>query len=123
MPLSLDENRAVYQIRAYQPGQIQINDRIYNNSIIIGPETLIDHWQPQSINELKQEYLALFIELRPAILIIGTGGKLQFPPLDVYGDLINHGIGVEIMDTRAACRTYNALTAENRQVMAALIIK
>lgn len=122
MPLTLDENRATYQIRGYQPGQIQINDRIYNNSVIIAPEKLIENWQPQTINELTRDDLALIIELHPAILLIGTGSKLEFPSIDIYGDLINHGIGVEIMDTRAACRTYNALTAENRDVMAALII-
>lgn len=123
MSLTLDENNAIYQIRAYQPGQIQINERIYNNSIIIAPEKLIEHWQPQNINALRSQDLTMIIDLHPAILIIGTGEQLRFPSIEVYGDLINHGIGVEIMDTRAACRTYNALTAENRDVMAALIIK
>jgi len=56
-------------------------------------------------------------------MLYPLGITLQFPALETYGDLINHGIGIEIMDTAAACRTYNALTAENRQVAAALILR
>ena len=122
MSLTLDENQAIYQIQAYQPGQIQINDRILYNSVIITSAKLIENWQPQHISALNHSHLETIIQLRPTILLLGTGSYLQFPPVEIYGDLINHKIGVEIMDTRAACRTYNALTAENRNVIAALII-
>jgi uncharacterized protein len=122
MPLTLDENSAKYQIRAYRPGQIQINDKLSEQSIIIAPQALIEDWEPKSITELSADHLTAILTLKPAILLIGTGEKLTFPSIEIYGDLINHGIGVEIMDTRAACRTYNALTAEDRNVVAALII-
>ena len=120
--LRLDDNRAKYQIRGYKPGIIQVNDERLTQSIIISAEKLITDWPPQHINELTKEHLYIITTLRPAILLIGTGATLQFPATDVYGDLINQGIGVEIMDTSAACRTYNALTAEERNVAAALII-
>ena len=123
MPLTLDDNHATYQIRAYEPGRIQVNERIYNTSIIIAPEKLIDDWKPQNIQALHKEDLKIIVEWQPAILLIGTGSQLQFPELTIYGDLINNGIGVEVMDTRAACRTYAALSAENRNVVAALIIQ
>ncbi len=123
MGLALDENHAQFQIKAYQPGCIHVNETKYTHSIIISPEKLIDHWRPAHIAELTADDLAVIIELSPAILLIGTGEMLEFPALEVYGDLINEGIGVEIMDTHAACRTYTALTAENRNVVAALIIK
>jgi len=123
MGLDLDKNQVKYQIRAYQPGHIQVNDLIYSHSIIVSPARLVNHWKPQHISELTREDFHIVGELSPAILLIGTGSKLEFPDLQVYGDLINEGIGIEIMDTRAACRTYNALTAENRNVAAALIIK
>jgi uncharacterized protein len=123
MSLNLDENSATYQIRAYQPGLIQVNDQMFARSIIITPDKLINTWAPQSIDELTREDLADVIALRPSILLIGTGHNLQFPDLKIYGDLINYGIGVEIMNTHAACRTYNVLTSEGRSVAAALIIK
>ena len=123
MSLTLDDNHAQYQIRAFQPGSIQINDQIYHASVIVSPSKLITDWTPQTINELKNEHLKVIMEIHPTILLIGTGKSLQFPPIDCYGDLINAGIGVEIMDTGAACRTYTILTAEDRNVIAALIIR
>lgn len=121
--LTLDENHAQYQIRGYKPGVIQVNDQTLTHSIIISPNQLINNWIPQRICELTHEHLATVLDLKPAILLIGTGEILQFPPIELYGDLIAQGIGVEIMDTSAACRTYSVLTAEGRNVVAALIIR
>lgn len=123
MTLTLDDNHATYQIKAFTPGQIQVNQQILTHSIIISPVKLIEHWAPQHISELTKENLRDAANLEPAILIIGTGENLQFPNIEIYGDLINEGIGVEIMTTSSACHTYNILTAENRNVVAALIIK
>ena len=123
MSLTLDDNHATYQIKGFRPGEIQVNDNTYTRSLIISPTQLITDWQPQSIEELTPEHLQEIISLSPAILLIGTGTELSFPAVDLYGELLNHGIGVEIMDTSAACRTYNALTSEDRNVVAALIIK
>lgn len=123
MPLTLDENHATYQIRAYQPGSIQINDTIFQHSVIVAPHVLIEPWEPQTFAELQAKDFQQIIALEPAILLIGTGATLQFPDIKLYGELINHRIGVEMMNTHAACRTYNALTAEERNVVAALIIR
>jgi uncharacterized protein len=123
MSLTLDDNHAKFQIRAYQPGIIQVNNETYNQSLIVSSKQLIEKWSPQTISELTLEHLKIATALKPAVLIIGTGEVLQFPNLDLYGDLINEGIGVEIMDSSAACRTYNVLTAENRNVVAAIIIR
>ena len=121
--LDLDNNQAKFQIRAYKPGWIQVNDQQLTNSLIITPEELITNWQPSSISDLTTESFAPIIKLKPDIFLIGTGSKLVLLPLDLYGSLINLGIGVEIMDTRAACHTFNALAAENRRVAAGLIIR
>lgn len=122
MSLVLDENHATYQVRAYKPGFIQINETTYTNSVIISPHQLITDWPPQAINTLTAEHLQIILTLKPTLLLIGTGAKLSFPAIEIYGELLNHGIGVEIMDTSAASRTYNVLTAEDRNVAAALII-
>lgn len=120
--LTLDNNAAKYQIRAFKPGYIQINDQTLTQSIVITPDLLID-WEPQVISELTAKHLEVIVQLHPAILIIGTGAELHFPPTELYGELINQGIGVEIMNTSSACHTYNVLTAEDRNVVAALILK
>jgi uncharacterized protein len=123
MPLTLDDNQAAYQIRAYKPGFIQINEITYTQSLILSANQVIDDWHPQTLADLTQTDLQIIIPLKPAILLIGTGEILRFPSVELYGELINQGIGVEIMDTSAACRTYNVLTAEDRNVVAALIIR
>ncbi len=120
--LNLDSNQAKYQIRSFKPGQIQINDTILTSSVIVSPDVLIEKWPPQSIHALTADSLAHIPELKPDILLIGTGSQLVFIKTEIYGALINLGIGVEIMDTSAACRTFNALSAENRNVVAALIL-
>jgi uncharacterized protein len=122
-PLTLDDNQAAYQIRAYKPGFIKVNEVTYTQSLIVSPTQIITDWNPQAMSELSKEDLQKIIPLQPTLLLIGTGETLSFPPVELYGELINQGIGVEIMDTSAACRTYNVLTAENRNVVAALIIK
>jgi uncharacterized protein len=121
--LDLDSNEAKYQIRSFTPGRIQVNDTILTSSLIVSPDILIENWAPQVITELTPAALELISPLKPDILLIGTGANLVFIKAEIYGALINQGIGVEIMDTSAACRTFNALTAENRRVVAALIIR
>lgn len=123
MPLALDENTAKYQIRAYEPGKIKINDQEFTQSLIVSANELIHPWAPQNIKELTSEHLLAVLPLKPEVLLLGTGEQPAFLPVDLYGELINHGIGVEVMHTAAACRTYNALTSENRLVAAALVIR
>jgi uncharacterized protein len=120
--LDLDNNSSYYQIRAYKPGSIQVNETIITSSIIISPSELISNWYPQTVKDLSAASFTPVLALKPDILLIGTGSKLVFLPVEIYGELINQSIGVEIMDTRAACRTFNALSAENRRVAAALVI-
>lgn len=121
--LTVDENPAFFQIQAYQAGKIQINNQIYTHNIIISPNQLIEDWCEGKIADLQTECLTKAANLKPDILLLGTGEQLIFPPIHLYGELLNQGIGIEIMDTRAACRTFQALTAENRHVVAALFLR
>ncbi|OGT58369.1 MAG: hypothetical protein A3F14_02190 [Gammaproteobacteria bacterium RIFCSPHIGHO2_12_FULL_43_28] len=119
----LDENSAKYQIRAFKPGHLQVNETVYSRSLIVTPESLIEHWTPTTVAELQPDAFKIITELKPDILLIGTGENMVLLPIELYGELINLGIGVEVMDTSAACRTYNALSSENRRVAAALLIR
>ena len=121
--LTLDDNSAKYQIRAYKPGYLQINDELYTQSLVLSSSELILNWPPQTFDQLKKEHLAVILQLKPTILLLGTGASLHFLDLEIYADLITQRIGVEVMDTSAASRTFNALTSEGRAVVAALIIQ
>lgn len=119
---TLDNNSATYQILAYKPGLLQVNEIFLNQSIIISPHQLIQNWAPQLAEEITHTHLLEAIALQPEVLLIGTGSKQFFLPLEVYGDFLNQGVGIEMMDTGAASRTYNVLTAEGRNVVAALVL-
>jgi uncharacterized protein len=80
------------------------------------------HWEAPSFAGLKPSHFAQIAELKPELVIIGTGLRQRFPRPDLLKALINAKIGFEIMDTQAACRTYNILVGEGRQAMAALLL-
>jgi uncharacterized protein len=122
MKIELDINRdGINIVQAYSEGSFVISNINYKNSIILSPEIIFEKWPPESIKDLKREDLNQVISLQPEIVIIGTGNKLVFPETAVLKPLTDARIGIEIMDTGAACRSYNFLVGEGRKVVAALI--
>lgn len=122
MQFSEDQNTGKYFINSYHPGEIKINQTVYAHSIIVTAESLSE-WPPQTIDELKSQDFDIVAKQNPEVVLLGTGKKQYFPKAAILATLIEHNIGFEIMDTAAACRTYNALMAEGRRVVAALIIE
>jgi uncharacterized protein len=122
MQFSQDENQGKYFIRSYKPGAITINQTLYPHSVILTSDTLIPDWPPQTIDMLTREDLLLVAQQKPEVVLLGTGKKQHFPSAALLSPLIEHNLGFEVMDTAAACRTYNTLVAEGRRVVAALII-
>ena len=92
------------------------------SSFIISLEQLIENWAPAHIDQLCAQHMQPLLELEPELVLIGTGESLKFPAMEHYASLIQHNIGVEIMDSAAACRTYNILLSEGRKVVAGIII-
>jgi uncharacterized protein len=122
MRFAEDDKDGRYRIRAYASGSVTVNDETLTRSLVISSERLIRDWPPQSIEELAPEHLLAAAELKPEILILGTGASLRFPHPRLLAALQAQGIGVEVMDTAAACRTYNVLVNEQRQVAAAVFM-
>lgn len=116
------ENLAGNIIRAYAAGEVTINEEIIRLSVIVTPERIIRDWLPQTFGELEAAHIARLDELQPEIIVIGTGARLQFPRPELTAGFLARGIGVEVMDTKAACRTYNILLSEGRRVVAALLM-
>ena len=121
--VSLDNNDARHVIRAYDKGIIRINDTEYQSSLVVSNETLIPDWPPATLAALTAEHIDTLLQLKPEIIILGTGDVHQFPAAALFAEVYRQRIGVEIMSTEAACRTYNILTAEERNVVAGLIIE
>ncbi len=122
MHFAREDFSSEYLIRAYEQGRITIGEQHYRRSLILAREQLIPDWRPQQANELCHEDFDPVLALQPEILLLGTGSRLTFPSPSLTSRLLQAGIGVEVMDTAAACRTFNILLAEERQVVAALLL-
>jgi uncharacterized protein len=121
MEIEKDTGQATYQIQTYKERCIIINNQEYRHSIAVMPEELINPWGPDSFDGLSDEHFQILLPYKPQVVLLGTGKQLHFPPSHLYSVLTNHKIGVEVMDTAAACRTYQILMTEGRHVVAALI--
>ncbi len=123
MILTEDTGMGDYHIRAYEPGAITVNEKTYHNSLIISPSKLITDWPPQSLESLQEADFEPILALSPEVVLLGTGNRFIMPPPKKLSPLYIKNLGVECMDTGAACRTYAALMSEGRRVVAALLIR
>jgi uncharacterized protein len=109
-------------IRGYAAGQVTINDEVIVTSVIVTPDRIIRDWLPHTFADLERRHIDRLEALQPEIIVLGTGLRLRFPDTEFTAGFLSQGIGVEIMDTTAACRTYNILLSEGRRVVAALLM-
>lgn len=122
MNITQEFGNASYIIQAYKQDTVIVNQTAYSRSLIITPEFLNAEWAPQGIEELTEQHLEELVTLRPDVVLMGTGQRLLFPDQHVQVFFLQREIGIEFMDTAAACRTYNILMAEGRNVACALLI-
>lgn len=109
-------------IRSYGPGQVTVNQQVFRRSLIVTPERIFADWPPRDVTTLVAEHFTLIRELAPEVVVLGTGGRLRFPRPPEVRLLAEANIGLEAMDTGAACRTYNILMQDGRRVLAALLM-
>ncbi len=122
MKISLETGSASHRIRAYGEGSVTVNEDVYTSDLIVMPETIVTQWANATVAELTPDHLAVLEPHEPEIVLLGTGRKQRFPPAQLMASLARKGIGLEAMDTAAACRTYNVLMSEDRRVAAALLL-
>jgi uncharacterized protein len=106
----------------YGDGYVAVNGARHSASLVVSGDRLITDWPAASLEALTADHLAAIVELKPEIVLLGSGSTFRFPEPALLAPLYKAGIGVEVMDTPAACRTYNILLGEGRNVIAALII-
>ncbi len=122
MKFAQDSQDEGYVITAYGDDNISINGKTFEQSIIITRTKLNESWDVSAIELLQTQHIKQILAFNPELIIIGTGNKLVFPAVEVYSAVIKHGIGIDFMDTRAACRTYNILMSEGRNIVTGLIL-
>ncbi|MFY9327571.1 MAG: Mth938-like domain-containing protein [Georgfuchsia sp.] len=122
MKLQAERPQGQNAITAYGPGSVTINEQIYLCSLIVSHDRLLPDWPVAKLEDLTSEHL-LEIYQGYDVILLGTGSRQRFPHRSILHPLFEKRIGIEVMDTAAACRTYNLLLTEGRAVVAALIIE
>ncbi len=120
--MTQDYGAGSHLITGYEVGMVRVNETAYHASLIVTPERLDVHWQPQRFEDLDLACFQSLLDNPSEVVILGTGARLRFPPRDIALAFRSRGIGFEVMDTGAACRTYNILMTEGRPVAAALLM-
>ena len=113
----------VQSISGYGPGWIAVDGERIDNSVVISSAGLRFDWQCRIFEDLDAGHFSRLAEIDAELVIFGSGERIRFPTPAWLAPLIAKRIGVETMDTRAACRTYNILSGEGRKVVAALLVE
>ena len=123
MKLQSDPHSGANAITGYGNGYVEINQIPYDHAVILKSDGAISEWPVKSFEELEAGHFAQMVDFKPELVLIGTGSRQRFPKPELLKPLIAAKIGFEIMDSQAACRTYNILVGEGRQVLLALIVE
>jgi len=121
MKLHQADTAGINLFTAYGEDYVAVNHAPQRENLIVLPDRIIPAWTEARIERLSADDLAPLYGLGCQIILLGTGRRLRFPPPAVLNPFAAAGIGIEVMDLQAACRTYNILAAEGRQVAAALL--
>ena len=108
-------------VESYTPGEFLINGQLYTHSVVIN-KTDVLIWPVDNIKALQTEHIQSLVDLSPELVLIGTGQQQHFIAHPLLAILLNMRIGVEVMATAKACRTFNLLTTEGRRVVAGLMV-
>ena len=122
MKFTLETTSRVNLIRGYSSQEIRIGEQRLHASCIVSADQLIESWPPQTFAELAPEHLEAILALKPELVLLGTGPSQRFPPAAIRSAFTARGVGLEVMDLGAACRTFNILVQEERRVVAALFL-
>lgn len=120
MKMTLDGIDGHNLVTRLEPGVVGIGDREYRSSLVVCANAVIEDWPVRHVSELAAG-LDPILALQPDILVLGTGQVQDFPTPELLARIAGARVGFEVMDNRAACRTYNVLRAESRNVVLALI--
>ena len=105
------------------PGWVRVGAKEYRGNIVLLPDAVVEDWAPDGFDALGESDYASLLSYGPEIVLLGTGTAQRFPHPRLVHSLAAARVGLDVMDTRAACRTFNILVAEDRRVAAALIIR
>ncbi|UCE31658.1 MAG: Mth938-like domain-containing protein [Burkholderiales bacterium] len=116
------EQAALNTVTAYGDDYVEVNRVRYHHALLLAPEGPVERWPAEGEAGFAAQSLRALLERAPEIVLLGTGARQRFPHPSVTAPLLSARVGVEVMDTQAACRTYNILMSEGRRVLAVLLL-
>lgn len=122
MPLAEDIVTSRHRLTEYSTGSVTVNESEYHQSLVLTASAIHCPWPVSDLTHLTPENLAPIFDSRPTVVLLGTGDQQQFPEPKIFALFGQQGIGLEVMDNGALCRTFNILVAEDRDVTAAIIL-
>ena len=122
MRFTEDSTSGINLIRAYGNGELRVNEHVYRGGVILSAATVIADANVQNLDDLLALGLSRALALEPELVLLGTGARQIFPAPSFGAQFLRAGIGFEVMDTSAACRTFNVLVGEQRRVAAILLL-
>lgn len=123
MKFTLESSSRVNLVRAYSRTELRIGEELVRSSCIVSADRLITGWPPDRVEALTAQDLEAIFTLEPEVVLLGTGERQRFPPAGIRAAFGARGVGLEVMDLGAACRTYNVLVQEERHAVAALFLE
>ena len=122
MKLHADQPNAANVIHAVTRQSVSINGQDFTTSVLVPSDAPLQAWPAATVADLTAAHFEQILAFRPELVVFGSGPRMKFAHPSLIRSLMEARIGVETMDTMAACRTYNILVSEGRRVLAALII-
>jgi uncharacterized protein len=122
MRFTEDSSSGINIIRAYGNGELRVNENLYRGGVILSAATVIADANVQNLDDLLAMDVSRALALEPELVLLGTGASQVFPAPSFGAQFLRAGIGFEVMDTGAACRTFNVLVGEQRRVAAILLL-
>ena len=122
MKFQPDQLAGTHVITRHDPDALWVGSQRYAHSLLVPWQGTVQRWAPARPDELSAADFEAVLALAPELVIFGSGPRQRFVPAALMRALIDRRIGVETMDTAAACRTYNVLVAEGRSAVAALLL-
>lgn len=122
MQFNRETEPAANAIVACDAGEVRLRDRRFTASVIITRSVVLADWRAPAAAQLAIGDFERLLALAPEIVLLGTGARQRMPPPELFASFAGRGIGLEVMDNRAACRTFNLLLSEARDVALALML-
>jgi len=123
MQLNLERPDYTWFLRGAEGDHALVNERVLRASFVVSPDTLLEDWPVTGASALDVAQLQPILDMRPELVVLGTGARQVFPPPAVLAAFLTRGLGIEVMTNAAAARTYSVLAGEGRRVVAGFVIE